>query len=268
MTLNINSPVTTFVFPEPWENRLFGPIDQITVVVDRQGITVSFTVATGDFHLDNGKPKFFQRWLERIQGAMMSGTGITEEEHELLLHFALRYRAFYLGHEDIPEDMYYEFVRELVAETLTLQQPEPAGQVLETAVEWLLGHLPADVFDDPGIDIPAVMPYTDARDPDLLQTLANAPSDFSPTAALLEICSFLVPARTSYGDCALRSAYLDNARSLLRTGPLTSLSVERAYLMLPVPPAPHSDSDSGYTSDDSMPSLRYVADSSDEDDDV
>ena len=72
----------------------------------------------------------------------MSGTGITEEERELLKHFALGYRAFYLGQDDIPTNMYYEFVSELVANTLTLRQPEPTGQVLETAVGWLFSNLP------------------------------------------------------------------------------------------------------------------------------
>ncbi|PIL32945.1 hypothetical protein GSI_05063 [Ganoderma sinense ZZ0214-1] len=224
MALNINSPIKFHVFPEPWENRLFGPIDQITIVVDGQGITVSITVATGDFDPENGKPEVFERWIARIQGATLSGTGITEEERELLMHFALGYRAFYLGRDDITTDMYYLFVGEFVANTLALRQPEPAGQVLETAVEWLLGHLPADVFDEPGIEIPPVTPYTDTRDLNITETLASAPADFSPTGALLDICSFLVPARTTYG------------------------------------------SDSGYDSDDSMPSLRDVADSSDEED--
>ncbi|PIL32391.1 hypothetical protein GSI_05637 [Ganoderma sinense ZZ0214-1] len=249
MTLNANSPSNYFVFPEPWENRLFGPIDQITAVVDGQGITISFTIATGEFNVDNGKPEFFERWIKRIQGPMVSGTGITEEERELLLNFALGYRAFYLGRDDIPEAMYYEFVGELVVDTLALRQPEPAGLVIETAVEWFMGHLPADVFDEPGIEIPEVTPFTGTHDPHIMQSLADAPSDFSPTAALLEICAFLVPARTSYGERAPRSEYLDEGRSLLRIPP-TSLSVEH----------------SGYESEDSMPSLRYVADSSDEDD--
>ena len=73
---------------------------------------------------------------------MMSGTGITEEECELLMHFALGYWVFYLGRKDILTDLYYEFVGELVVETLVLRQPKPASQVLETAVEWLLRHLP------------------------------------------------------------------------------------------------------------------------------
>ena len=73
----------------------------------------------------------------------MTSTGITEEERQLLLHFALGYRAFYSARADIPESAYYEFVGELVAETLALRQPESAAYALETLVEWLLGALPA-----------------------------------------------------------------------------------------------------------------------------
>ena len=92
-------------------------------------------------------------------------------------------------------------------------------------------------------------------------------SEVSLTAALIDICALLVPALTHYGDRVLRTAYLDEGCSLLRTPP-SSLSTERAYVMLPFPPAPQSDSDLGYDSDDSMPSLRYVSDSSDDDTNV
>ncbi|KAI1784377.1 hypothetical protein LXA43DRAFT_872895, partial [Ganoderma leucocontextum] len=88
-------------------------------------------------------PAFFEAWIQRIQGALLSGTGITEEEREKLLHFALSYRVFYLNCDDIPVDDYYAFVGQLVADTLALRPPESAADALEAAVEWLLGHLPA-----------------------------------------------------------------------------------------------------------------------------
>lgn len=101
-----------------------------------------FTVLTSNFDLALCTIGFFECWVERIQGAMLSGTGITEEERQMLLHFALRYRAFYAGCDDIPMSLYYEFIGYLVNETLTLSQPESAAHTLKAAVEWLFGNLP------------------------------------------------------------------------------------------------------------------------------
>ena len=141
---------------------MFGPIDRISIIVNSSVHTVrvgifatpllqaarpdiintKITVPTGDFDPDNGAPGVIERWLERIQGPVMSGTGITEEERELLLHFALGYRTFFTEREDISESSYYEFVGHFVAETLALRQAEPAAHVLETAIEWLHDNLP------------------------------------------------------------------------------------------------------------------------------
>ncbi|KAI1787694.1 hypothetical protein LXA43DRAFT_1064175 [Ganoderma leucocontextum] len=203
MTLSLNSPVTILFFPEPWENHLFGLIDKITILVNSCTLTVP--------------------------GATLSGTGITEEERELLLNFALGYRAFYLtNRNDIPDGAYYVFVGQLVAEMLALCQPEPTGHALETAVEWLLGNLPhlencspcipeaggwgfwacvpvnivsvKDVFDNPDIEIPPITPYTEILDPQITETLANALPEFSPMNALIEMCTLLMPAHMSYGE--------------------------------------------------------------------
>ncbi|KAI1782751.1 hypothetical protein LXA43DRAFT_1103461 [Ganoderma leucocontextum] len=260
MAVSVNSPVTIFFFPEPWENCLFGPIDKVTILVDSGALTVPFVVPTGDFDPDNGKPDFFERWIQRIQGPTVSGTGITEEEREQLLHFALGYRAFYAGREDIPVSAYYEFVGLLVAETLALQQPEPAGHALEAAIEWIHGNLPADIFDEPDIHIPPITPHTHIDDPQVAEMLVNAPADFSPTGALIEMCAYLVPARTTYGERA-PAASSPEGQTILRVPP-SSVSTEREYMILPTKP----QTDSGYSSDDSMPSLCYVTDSSDDDD--
>ena len=61
----------------------------------------------------------------------------------MLLHFALGYWAFYLEHNNIPTSAYYEFVGQLIANTLVLRPPELAGCALEAAVEWVMGNLPA-----------------------------------------------------------------------------------------------------------------------------
>ncbi|KAI1784594.1 hypothetical protein LXA43DRAFT_1066609 [Ganoderma leucocontextum] len=228
MSFSVNSPVTIIFFPEPWENRLFGLIDRITIIIDSNTITVPFTVPTGDFDPENGTPAFFEAWIQRIQGALLSSTGITEEEHEKLLHFALGYRAFYLNRDDIPVDDYYAFVGQLVADTLALRPPESTADALEAAVEWLLGHLPADIFDDPGIEIPQVMPYAEVHDPQITATLANASTDFSPTGALIEMCPYLVPARTSYSARAspgTRTGVRAGHWSILNI-PLSAISTE------------------------------------------
>ena len=69
--------------------------------------------------------------------------GIMEEECEKLLHFALSYHSFYMQRNDIPVATYYSFISHLVVETLALQQPEPAAEVLEAAMEWMHGNLPS-----------------------------------------------------------------------------------------------------------------------------
>ncbi|KAI1784602.1 hypothetical protein LXA43DRAFT_1101198 [Ganoderma leucocontextum] len=260
MAVTLNSPVTIFFFPEPWENRLFRPIDKITILLDSGVLTVPFTVLTGDFDPDNGKPKFFERWIQRIQGPTVSGTGIMEEEWEQLLHFMLGYRALYAEREDIPVGAYYEFVRLLVAETLTLWQPEPASYALEAAIEWIHGNLPADIFDKPDIVIPPITVHTPINNPEVAEALVNAPADFLPTGALIEMCAYLVPARTTYSVCA-PAVSSPKGQTILRVPP-SSVYAEREYLVLPTKP----QTESGYGPDDSMPSLRYVTDSSDDDD--
>ncbi|KAI1781767.1 hypothetical protein LXA43DRAFT_1105363 [Ganoderma leucocontextum] len=257
MAFSVNSPITFYVFPEPWENRLFGPIDRVTILIDSRTMTVPFTVPTGDFDPEQCTPEFFERWIQRVQGPTVSRTGITEEERKKLLHFALSYRGFYAGRADIPRAAYYEFVGLLVAETLSLRQPEPAAYVLEAAVEWLLGNLPADVFDE--VEVPPVVPYTPTADEESeIELPAGAPSAFSPTSALIEMCTFLVPALTTYGERG--PAVRTEGQTLLRIPP-TGVSPEREFIILPTAPQK-----GGYDSDDSMPSLRYVTDSSDDSD--
>ena len=89
----------------------------------------------------------------------------------------------------------------------------------------------------------------------------------SLTAALIKICAMLVPARTTHGVWQPSSMYVDEGRTLLRIPPHaipSSVSTKRTYMVLPVPSAPCSDS--GYSSDDSMLSLRSVSDSLDGED--
>lgn len=40
MSFSVNSPITIFFFPEPWENCLFRPIDKITILVNSCATTV------------------------------------------------------------------------------------------------------------------------------------------------------------------------------------------------------------------------------------
>ncbi|KAI1798489.1 hypothetical protein LXA43DRAFT_1056632 [Ganoderma leucocontextum] len=151
MALSLNSLITIY-------NRLFRPIDRITILVNSGTLTVL------------------------IQGLTLLGTGITEEEWELLLHFTLGYRAFYTEREDIPVSAYYEFIGLLVAETLTLWQPEPAGHALEAMIEWIHGNLPADIFDEPDINILPVMPYMHINDCEIAEMLVNALADLFSTS--------------------------------------------------------------------------------------
>ena len=72
------------------------------------------------------------------------------------------------------------------------------------------------------------------------------------------MCTILMPALTTVGEHANPVDLGNPRRSILRLPP-TSVSVEREFIVLPTSPAPKEDS--GYASDDSMPSLCYVTDS-------
>ncbi|KAI0691348.1 hypothetical protein C8T65DRAFT_699749 [Cerioporus squamosus] len=131
-------------------------------------------------------------YLEDVRADALDRCDVSAEQEVIVRQLLLGYQTFFSGREDIPGDLYVHLTSMLVEAALSLEDHEPAEDLLVEIVVWLHDALPEDVFEIPLL--PVDPDRTRASAPVLPQTAETATPAPSPTAVKQQAASSIADA--------------------------------------------------------------------------
>ncbi|KAI0713059.1 hypothetical protein C8T65DRAFT_695114 [Cerioporus squamosus] len=207
-----------YLLPDARSKHYATPEDVRHIVLFVNGPTavLTFVLPTCDLQEPGVvAPKQFDEYLADTQGQALTRCEVSVVQHQLLRDIFTAYRAFYKGEVDPSHAPYaYPLFTGLLLDAATsLEDHEPADDVLIEIVMWLRKIFPADIFGDniPGVghDDPVALDAPDASTPDLSPSTTSTlsgPNDVPTDPALSKEASSPVPGSKTRSPEALKTA--------------------------------------------------------------
>ncbi|RPD78606.1 hypothetical protein L226DRAFT_520888 [Lentinus tigrinus ALCF2SS1-7] len=125
-------------------------VETLALFVNRPSASATFFLPTGTLEADASSARArIDEYLVDVEANALTRCNATEEHRAVVRQLLLAYQAIYARCDDTPPDSYELLTGMLIEAALSLEDHEPADDILVEIVVWLHHVLPEDIFHSP-----------------------------------------------------------------------------------------------------------------------